>query len=183
MIGFLTAKFKYLDDNLRPLILGLLTLPNICWVPFAILWYGLNNNVVLFIIIIGSACAITIATVSGIKNIDPIFIRASRTMEAKGYKLYSNVILPAALPEIISGMKQGWSFAWRGLIAGEMLVAAKGLGQILMIGREMSNINQVAAVMIVIILIGLGIDKLILIPLKTTSDTGGDCSDRFVEIP
>lgn len=160
-LGFIIARFKYLDDTISPLILGLQTLPNVCWVPFAILWYGLSDSSILFIVMIGAVCSIAMAAIRGIKNVDPIFIKASRTMGAKGYKLYFNVIFPAAVPDIISGMKQGWSLAWRGLMAGEMLVATKGLGQILMIGRELSDINQVAAIMIIIILIGISIDKIV----------------------
>ena len=82
-------------------------------------------------------------------------------MGAHGTALYWNVIAPAALPEIITGMKQGWSFAWRGLMAGEMLAATKGLGKVLMMGRDLADISQVVAIMIVIIILGLGIDKLI----------------------
>jgi len=110
---------------------------------------------------IGSIFAISIATESGIKNVNPLYIRAARTMGANGLKLYWDVIIPAALPSIVSGMKQGWSFAWRGLMAGEMLSATKGLGQVLMSGRELADISQVVAIMIVIILIGLFIDKFI----------------------
>lgn len=160
-IGFILVKFKYLNRNLRPIILGLQTLPSICWLPFAILWFGLNESSILFVITVGSTFAIAIATESGIKNIDPIYIRAARTMGAKGFNIYSTVILPASLPSFISGMKQGWSFAWRALMAGEMLSATVGLGQVLMVGRDLSDISQVMAVMVVIIILGLLVDKLV----------------------
>jgi NitT/TauT family transport system permease protein len=161
IVGFILVKFKYLNRNLRPLILGLQTLPSICWLPFAILWFGLNESSILFVITIGSTFAIAIATESGIKNINPIYIRAARTMGAKGFNIYPNVIIPASLPSFISGMKQGWSFAWRALMAGEMLSATKGLGQVLMVGRDMADISQVMAVMVVIITLGLVVDKLV----------------------
>ena len=89
------------------------------------------------------------------------YIKAALTMGAKGIRLYKDVIIPAALPTMISGVKQGWSFAWRALIAGEMLSATVGLGQILMMGRELADISQVMAVMVVIIMLGLAVDKLI----------------------
>lgn len=161
IIGFILVKFKYLNRNLRPLILGLQTLPSICWLPFAILWFGINESSILFVIIVGSTFAIAIATESGIKNINPIYIRAARTMGAKGFNIYLSVIIPASLPSFISGMKQGWSFAWRALMAGEMLSATKGLGQVLMVGRDMADISQVMAVMVVIIILGLAVDKLV----------------------
>jgi NitT/TauT family transport system permease protein len=160
-MGLIIVRFKYLDEHLSPLILGLQTLPSICWLPFAILWYGLNESSIIFVITIGSTFAIAIAIESGIKNVNPIFIRAAKTMGASGITIYWNVIIPASLPNVISGLKQGWSFAWRALMAGEMLSATKGLGQVLMVGRDLADISQVMAVMIVIIVLGLVVDKLI----------------------
>ena len=161
VLGFVIVRFKYLDENLSPLIMGLQTLPSICWLPFAILWYGLSEQTIIFVIAIGSTFAIAMATEAGIKNVNPLYSKAGRTMGAKGLSLYWNVIIPAALPAIISGMKQGWSFAWRALMAGEMLSATKGLGQVLMVGRDLADISQVMAVMVVIIIIGLALDKLL----------------------
>lgn len=158
-IGLLIVRYKYIDENFSSLMIGLQTLPSICWLPFAILWYGLDEKAIIFVIAIGSVFAISIETSSGIKNINPLYMKAGQTMGAKGLKLYWNVILPSALPAIVSGMKQGWSFAWRALMAGEMLAATTGLGQVLMIGRELADISQVVAVMLVIIIIGLGLDK------------------------
>jgi len=161
IIGLIIVRYKYLDENFSALILGLQTLPSICWLPFAILWYGLNESAIIFVIAIGSTFAISISIESGIKNVNPLYIRAAKTMGANGIKIYRNVIIPAALPNVISGLKQGWSFAWRALMAGEMLSATKGLGQVLMIGRDLADISQVMAVMIVIIVLGLTVDKLI----------------------
>ncbi|MHB1126253.1 MAG: ABC transporter permease [Bacillota bacterium] len=160
LVALIMLRFKYLSENLSSLILGLQTLPSITWLPFAILWFGLKESSIIFVIAIGSTFAISIATESAIKNINPIFLRAAKMMGARGLSSYWNVIVPAALPAIISGMKQGWSFAWRALMAGEMLSATKGLGQVLMVGRDLADINQVVAVMVVIIIIGLTIDKL-----------------------
>ena len=161
MLGITIVKFKYIDENLTPLILGLQTLPSICWLPFAILWYGLSESSIIFVIVIGSIFSIAIAVESSIKNINPIYIKAAKTLGAKGRKIYIDVILPASLPGIVSGMKQGWSFAWRALMAGEMLSATTGLGQILMMGRDLSDISQVMAIMLVIVALGLIVEKLI----------------------
>lgn len=161
LIGLIIAKFKYLDENLTPLILGLQTLPSVCWIPFSILWFGIDESAIIFIVAIGSTFAVTTAIESSIKNISPIYKKAAQTMGANGMKLYFSVILPAALPSIISGLKQGWSFAWRALIAGEMISASTGLGQVLMVGRDLADISQVTAVMVVIVIIGLLLDKVL----------------------
>lgn len=161
IVGLAIVRFKYLDENISPLILGLQTLPSICWLPFSILWFGLNESAIIFVITIGSTFAVSIAIESGMKNINPLFVRAAKTMGATGFKLYWNVIIPASLPSIISGLKQGWSFAWRALMAGEMISATKGLGQVLIVGRDLADISQVMAVMIVIVILGIAVDKLI----------------------
>ena len=161
LIGIFIAKFRFIGDNLSSLILGLQTLPSICWLPFAILWYGLDESAIIFVIAIGSTFAFAISIESGIRNVNPLYVNAARNMGASGLKIYWNVIIPAALPNIISGMKQGWSFAWRALMAGEMLTATVGLGQVLMVGRDLADISQVMAVMMVIIILGLLVDRLI----------------------
>ncbi|WP_399388656.1 ABC transporter permease [Thermoanaerobacterium sp. CMT5567-10] len=161
IIGLLMIRFKYIEENFSSLILGLQTLPNLAWIPFAILWFGHSESSIIFVIAIGSIFSISLAVDSGIKNINPIYLKAAKTMGAKGYKLYSNVIIPAALPSIVSGLKEGWAFAWRGLISGEMLVSATGLGQILSKGKDASNISQVVAVMLIILSLGLIIDKFV----------------------
>ncbi len=161
ILGIIIVKFRYIGRNLTPLILGLQTLPSICWLPFAILWSGLNESSIIFVIVMGSTFAIAIAVESGIKNINPIYVKCAKTLGSKGNRIYLDVILPAAMPEILSGLKQGWSFAWRALMAGEMLSATTGLGQVLMMGRDLSDISQVVAVMLIIIILGLVVDKLI----------------------
>ncbi len=161
IVGFLMIRFKYIEENFSSLILGLQTLPNLAWVPFSILWFGYNESTIIFVIAVGSIFSISLAVDSAIKNINPIYLKAAKTMGAKGYKLYSNVIIPAALPNIIAGLKEGWSFAWRGLISGEMLVSVTGLGQILSKGKDSSNISQVVAVMLIILSLGLVIDKFV----------------------
>ena len=157
--GALIIRFSYLERNLKPLILGIQTLPSICWVPFAILWFGLTESAIVFVIVMGSAFGIALSIESGIKNIPPIYIKAAQTMGVKPLALYRRVIFPAALPAFISGLKQGWSFAWRALMSGEVMSASVGLGYTLMVGRDLADINQVMSVMLIIICIGILIDK------------------------
>lgn len=166
-MGLTIVRVKWLDENVSALILGLQTLPSICWLPFAILWYGLNESAIIFVIAIGSTFAISMAIEAGIKNVNPLFVRAAKTMGADGIKVYWNVIIPASLPSLITGLKQGWSFAWRALMAGEMMSATKGLGQVLMVGRDLADISQVTAIMIVIVILGVAVDKLIFGKVET----------------
>ena len=127
--------------------------------PFAILWFGLNQQAIVFVVVMGSAFSIALAVESGMRNIDPIYVKAARTMGAGGVQLITRVILPAALPNLLSGLRQGWSFGWRALMSGEVMSSAIGLGHTLMMGRDLADINQVMLVMIVIILVGVVVDK------------------------
>ena len=155
LIGFLITKNDFLRDNVRSLVLSLQTLPNIAWVPVSILWFGYTNMSILFTIVIGSVFAMILATEEGISNINPLYLKAAKTMGAKGKKLYMNVIFPGALPTIVIGMKQAWSFAWRALISGEMLANRRGLGYILTSGKKHEDINEITLVLLLIILIGV----------------------------
>lgn len=161
IIGLLMHHFSYLQKNLKPLILGIQTLPSICWVPFSILWFGLSTEAILFVVVMGAAFSIAISIDNAIKNIQPIYTKAALTMGASKRQLYLHVMLPASLPELITGLKQGWSFAWRALMSGEVMTTSIGLGQTLITGRDLADINQVMLVMIVIIVVGIVIEKCI----------------------
>lgn len=159
VFGILIINSEFLARNLKPLILGIQTLPSICWVPFAILWFGLGESAIIFVVVMGSAFSISLAVESGIKSVPPIYIKAAKTMGVTPKNLYCHVIFPAALPSFVAGLKQGWSFAWRALMSGEVMSASIGLGYTLMLGRDLADINQVMTIMLVIILIGIIIDK------------------------
>jgi len=159
--GLFIGSVKLLDEVVGPLLLGLRTLPSICWLPLGLLWFGLNEKAILYVVVMGATFSITMATVDGVKNISPIYLKAAATMGAKGAKRYVNVILPAALPSVVTGMKLGWSFAWRSLMAGEMLFVSLGLGHLLMMGRELNDIRQVIAVMLLIVFIGMLVDRML----------------------
>ncbi|HSB46809.1 MAG TPA: ABC transporter permease [Candidatus Bilamarchaeum sp.] len=154
-LGVLMSQSRALRDSLGPAVLGLQTLPSICWLPLAVLWFGLSEKAVIFVVLVGAVWSVTMAISSGVGNVPPLFINAARTMGARGWALYSEVIIPAALPSIASGVKQGWSFAWRSLMAGELIYYSAGLGQLLQMGRELNDVNMIAAVMAVIVCIGL----------------------------
>ena len=161
LLGLLIGKIKVLDETVGSLFVGLQTLPSICWLPLAILWFGLNEAAIIFVVVMGSLLSITIATDSGVKSIQPIVLKAGQNMGAKGRDMFLYVVLPAAFPSILMGLKQGWSFAWRSLMAGEILFVSLGLGHLLNLGRELNDMSQVIAVMLMIVAIGMLMDSLV----------------------
>jgi len=161
VLGFFLVKFKLLAEAFKPLILGFQTLPSICWVPFAILWFGLNETAIIFVILMGSTFSIALSVDMAIRNVNPLYIKAAKTMGAKGLELYTKVICPASLPSLITGLKQGWSFAWRSLMAGEVMSASIGLGQALTLGRDLADINRVMLIIIIIVILGVLIERFI----------------------
>ncbi len=167
LFGIFIIHSKFLAKSLKPLILGVQTLPSICWVPFAILWFGLTEGAILFVIVMGSAFGIALSIEGCVKNVPPIYVKVAKTMGLSSFPLYRRVIFPAALPSFLTGLKQGWSFAWRALMSGEVMSASMGLGHTLMMGRDLADINQVMAVMLVILLIGVLIDKAVFSPVES----------------
>jgi NitT/TauT family transport system permease protein len=164
-LGLLLGRSRLMDDTLGSLVLGLQTLPSICWLPLALLWFGLNERAIIFVVIMGAVLSITVSTRDGMRAIPPLFIRAAHTMGSYRANIYIHVILPAALPSILTGLKLGWSFAWRSLMAGELLYVSLGLGHLLNMGRELNDMSQVIAIMMVIITIGLVVDRLVFAPI------------------
>lgn len=159
ILGFLIHRFSYLQRNLKPIILGIQTLPSICFVPFSILWFGISTQAILFVVVMGASFSIAVSVDHAIKSVPPIYKKAALTMGANQWQMYRYVILPASLPSLVSGLKHGWSFAWRALMSGEVMTSSIGLGQTLVMGRDLADINQVMLVMLVIIVIGIVIDK------------------------
>jgi NitT/TauT family transport system permease protein len=167
--GLLTARFKWCHETLGLIALGFQTLPSVCWVPLALLWFGQTETAMLFVVIMGTVWSVLIATDNGVRNVPPIYARAAQTMGSHGLHMWGKVILPAALPFIVSGMKQGWAFAWRSLMAAEIYVTILtgfGLGHLLHYGRELHAMDQVIGIMLIIILVGLLADKILFSPIE-----------------
>ena len=160
-LGIAMARSEVLRRAFRPIVLGLQALPSICWLPLAILWFGLSEPAILFVVVMGSLLAIAIATEDAVAGVDPVLLRAAGTLGILGPRFHLGVLLPAALPGILTGLKLGWSFAWRALMAGELLFVAGGLGQLLQAGRELLDAAQVMAVMVAIVAIGVAVDQLL----------------------
>ena len=169
LMGFLSAQSKTAESTIGITALGLQTLPSVCWVPLALLWFGQTEYAVHFVVIMGTIWAMAISVADGIRTIPPIYAKAARTMGINGINLLLFVNLPATLPHLISGMKQSWAFAWRSLMAAEIYVTILtgfGLGHLLHYGRELHAMDQVLGVMLVITVMGLLITKMVFSPFE-----------------
>jgi NitT/TauT family transport system permease protein len=161
VLGLGVASNKFLEETMGGLLVSLQSLPSICWLPLAVLWFGLTEKAILFVVVMGSLLSVTIAMEAGRQQMPKIYGMAGRNLGARGFKLFWYVLLPASLPFILSGLKQGWAFAWRSLISGEMIFVSLGLGQLLMMGRDLNDMSQVIAVMMLIVAIGYIVDGLV----------------------
>lgn len=161
VLGVLVARSRILRAAIGSLITGLQTMPSIAWFPLAILLFQLSEQAILFVILIGAVPSIANGVISGVDYVPVLLVRAGRNLGASGLSLYRHVVLPAALPSIVTGLKQGWAFAWRSLLAGELMVSIANrpsLGQFLNQSRELSDTSYMIALMIAILTIGIAVD-------------------------
>ena len=171
-VGLAMVKFPGFGKTMSSFAVGLLTFPSIAWVPFAILIIGFNDAGILFVVIMASVFSVMISTYGAIRNVPPLYIRASKNMGASGFALFRHVMIPAATPTLVMGLRQAWSFAWHALIGAEMLITTLdyfqhyGLGHILSVGRDFTDMSQIIAVMITIFAIGLLFDRVIFLRLE-----------------
>ena len=161
ILGLGIASNKFLEETVGGLLVSLQSLPSICWLPIAVLWFGLTEKAILFVVVMGSLLSVTISMETGRKQLPKIYSMAGRNLGARGLQLFLHVTLPASLPYIVTGLKQGWAFAWRSLISGEMIFVTLGLGQLLIMGRDLNDMSQVIAVMILIVALGYIVDGLV----------------------
>ena len=167
VLGLMLARLRFFEDMVGPILLGLRSLPSICWLPLGMLWFGLSEKAILFVVLMGATFAVALATSDGVKNVPPVYLQAARTMGVTGLNSFVRVTLPSALPSIITGMKLGWAFAWRSLMAAEMFFVTLGLGHLLMMGRELNDMARVIAAMILIVAIGMLVDRLLFVTLES----------------
>lgn len=161
-LGICCCHSEFLQQTLHKLALGLQTLPSICWVPLTLLWFGQTDTSIIFVVCMGSIWGLILGTEQSIKNVPTIFVKAARTMGARGFVLWRTVLFPAAFPALINTIKQSWAFAWRSLLSAEIYISTihgLGLGQLLHYGREMQAMNQVIGIIIILIALGLFVDQ------------------------
>ncbi len=164
IVGALVARIRVLRVAFGSFITGLQTMPSIAWFPLALLLFKRSEGAILFVVVLGGAPAIANGLISGVDNIPPLLLRAGRVLGARGLTLFRHVVLPAALPGFVAGLKQGWAFAWRSLMAGELLVIIVGkqsVGVQLQTARDFADSESLMATMVVILMIGIVIDALL----------------------
>jgi NitT/TauT family transport system permease protein len=161
VLGVAVSRSRVLRAAIGSMITGLQTMPSIAWFPLAILLFQLSEQAILFVILIGAVPSIANGVIGGVDYVPPLLVRAGRNLGASGLALYRHVVIPAALPSIVSGLKQGWAFAWRSLLAGELIVQIANrpsLGQFLNQSREFGDTTYMIALMLVILVIGIVVD-------------------------
>jgi NitT/TauT family transport system permease protein len=160
-LGVLLAKSKSADETIGTVILALQAVPSIVWLPLAIMWFGMNETSVIFVVVLGGTFVMTLNMRSGIKNVHPLYIKAAQTMGSKGWDLFVRVIFPASIPHVVTGARLAWAFCWRALMAGELLSTGPGLGYTLRFASDFGDMALVIGVMIIIGVIGYIVDQLI----------------------
>ena len=170
-IGVLMVYFKRFGRVMNSFSLGLQSFPSLAWVPFAIIIIGLDNTAILFVVVLSSVFSIMMSTYSGLRNTPSIYIKAAKNMGSGNLSLFGGVMMPAAMPSLIAGVRQAWSFAWHALIGAEMLMGAIGLGGILYAGSQFLKMDEVIVSMIVIFAIGLTADRLLFYRLEESVRT------------
>ncbi|MFD3942573.1 ABC transporter permease [Streptomyces sp. NPDC058579] len=169
-LGLLVARVKFVRAAIGPVLAGLQSLPSVAWVAPAVLWIGLNDSMMYAVILLGAVPSIANGLVAGVDQVPPLFLRAGRTLGATGLRGAWHIVMPAALPGYLAGLKQGWAFSWRSLMAAEIIASSPdlglGLGQLLENGRNNFDMPGIFLAIILILLVGVAIDLLIFSPLE-----------------
>ena len=163
-LGMAVARQRILRQGIGSLITGLQTMPSIAWFPAAIVLFGLKDTAIFFVVVLGAAPAIANGLISGIDQIQPVLLKAGRSLGASRVAMWRHVILPASLPGFVGGLKQGWAFAWRSLMAGELIAQFGGhqtVGFLLQNSRDVSDYPAMYAAMVMILIVGIAIDALV----------------------
>lgn len=168
LVGIVLWRFSVLNRAFGPVFLGIQTLPSVCWVPLGVLSFGLTEQAMMFLLVMGSTFAIAISMRDGLLTVPPIYHRAGAMLGARGLNYYRYILLPASAPVFASSLRQGFSFAWRSLMGGELILATSrhGLGYLLELGRSFADVHQVVGVMLVMIVVGMTVDRWLLARLE-----------------
>jgi NitT/TauT family transport system permease protein len=171
VVGAFVSRIAVLRTAVGSMITGLQTMPSIAWFPLAILLFKLSEGAIMFVVVLGAAPSIANGVVAGADQVPPVLLRAGKVLGARGITLWRHVVLPASLPGYVAGVKQGWAFAWRSLMAGELLVIVAGkqsVGVLLQTARDFSRSADLVAAMVLIWVIGVTIDALVFGQLERT---------------
>jgi NitT/TauT family transport system permease protein len=170
LLGTAMATIPLLRRALGPIVTGLQSLPSIAWVPAAIIWFQLSNAAIFTVVLLGAVPSIVNGLLAGVDQVPPLYQRVGRVLGASGWTRIRYVLLPGALPGFLGGLKQGWAFAWRSLMAAELITSSPqlgtGLGQLLNLGRETSDMALVVASILLIFAVGIAIEVLVFTPVE-----------------
>ncbi|MFI5731205.1 ABC transporter permease [Kribbella sp. NPDC051587] len=169
-LGLAIANVRFIRRGIGPLVSGLQSLPSVAWVPAAVLWFGLTDGAIYWVVLLGAVPSIANGLVSGLDQVPPILPRVGKALGAGRLGGIRYILLPAALPGFLGGLKQGWAFSWRSLMAAELIATSpdlgKGLGQFLHDGMSLSDISMVFAGILLIFVVGVGIELAVFRPLE-----------------
>ncbi|MET7641074.1 ABC transporter permease [Streptomyces sp. NPDC005438] len=169
-LGLLVARVRWVRAAIGPILSGLQSLPSVAWVPAAIIWFGLSEATIYAVVLLGAVPSIANGLIAGVDQISPLYLRAGRTLGATGWAGIRHVLLPAALPGFLAGLKQGWAFSWRSLMAAELIVnvasLGTGLGQLLEQSRELQDMSSVLASILLILFVGIFVELLLFAPVE-----------------
>lgn len=170
VLGLSLVRFRFLRMGIGPLVSGLQSLPSVAWVPAAIIWFGVSNAAIYAVVLFGAVPSIAVGLLSGVRQVPPLYLRVGRVIGARGFNTLRFITLPAALPGYFAGVKQGWAFSWRALMAAELISSSPGLGnslgQLLQTGRRLSDMRLVLAAIILILIVGVGIELIVFGPIE-----------------
>lgn len=169
-LGIVVARFRFARLAIRPILTGLQQLPSVAWVPAAIIWFGLSPSTIYCVVILGAVPSIANGLISGIDQIPPLYLRAAHVLGLRGIESVRRVVLPASLPGYLAGLEQGWAFAWRSLMAAELIAVSPelgaGLGQLLEVGRTLGDMSLIVTSIILILITGVLVERLVFAPVR-----------------
>lgn len=170
ILGLTLVRFRFFRLGVGPLISGLQSLPSVAWVPAAIIWFGLSDGAIYAVVLLGAVPSIANGLLAGVRQVPPLYLRVGHVIGARGFNTMRFITLPAALPGYFAGLRQGWAFSWRSLMAAELIAFSPrlgiSLGQLLQTGRDLSDMSLVLAAIILILLVGVGIELIVFGPIE-----------------
>ena len=170
ILGLSLVRFRFLRLGIGPLVSGLQSLPSVAWVPAAIIWFGLSDAAIYAVVLLGAVPSIANGLLAGVRQVPPLYLRVGRVIGARGFNTMRFITLPAALPGYFAGLRQGWAFSWRSLMAAELIAFSPrlgiSLGQLLQTGRDLSDMSLVLAAIILILIVGVGIELIVFGPIE-----------------
>ena len=169
-LGLLVGRVRAVRRGIGPLLSGLQSLPSVAWVPAAIIFFGIGEGAIYAVVLLGAVPSIANGMVNGIDQVPPLFLRVGRVLGARGLSAARFVVLPAVLPAYLGGLRQGWAFSWRSLMAAELIVSSPelglGLGQLLDHGRLLNDMSLVFAGILGILVVGIAVELCLFAPLE-----------------